>query len=89
MGGMVVTMLVELVTNGELHAVQDGVKWSIAQVVSVTIWAPAIMEYAHAAVRGVERANEHRLFPPYGVRKDSAPEMRPESVSSESEINVY
>lgn len=48
---MTIVMIVLLISNGEMAAMREGVQWTFAQLISVTIWAPCIVEYLYAAVR--------------------------------------
>lgn len=49
--GITGLMIYILITNGELAAIRQGVQWTFSQLISVTIWAPCIVEYLYAAVR--------------------------------------
>ncbi|SMQ49100.1 unnamed protein product [Zymoseptoria tritici ST99CH_3D7] len=52
--------LIHLCTKNEMLYVEESAKWDFAQLIAVTIWAPAIVEYLYAAVRGVEKMQKHR-----------------------------
>ncbi|CAK4032441.1 Hypothetical predicted protein [Lecanosticta acicola] len=60
--GFGLAILVQMITNGEMKAVGSEVQWTFAQLLSVTIWAPLIVEYVYAAARGVKAMQEHRVF---------------------------
>ncbi|KXS95865.1 hypothetical protein AC578_7873 [Pseudocercospora eumusae] len=48
---MAITMLVQLIMNGDMIAMREKVQWTFAQLIAVTIWAPSIIEYLYAAIR--------------------------------------
>ncbi|KAF7188961.1 hypothetical protein HII31_09884 [Pseudocercospora fuligena] len=48
---MTITMLAQLIMNGDMIAMREKVQWTFAQLIAVTIWAPSIIEYLYAAVR--------------------------------------
>jgi len=59
---MAIGMLVKMSSNGELSAIKEGVRWTFAQLISVTLWVPMIVEYVYAALRGVQAMQSHRLL---------------------------
>ncbi|KAI4251856.1 MAG: hypothetical protein L6R42_008209 [Xanthoria sp. 1 TBL-2021] len=46
-----------------------GNTWNFGQVSAITVWVPPIVEYIHLEMRGMQRAFDHRLLPPYKISK--------------------
>ncbi|KAK5681557.1 hypothetical protein LTS10_006089 [Elasticomyces elasticus] len=59
--------------------------WSLGQIISVTIWVPVGVEYAHLLVWGMEEGFEYRLKRPYHVKKDEDEEDTASAWISEDE----
>lgn len=60
-GALNIAMMEQMINNGEMKAIGSGIQWTFAQLISVTIWAPLIVEYLYAALRGVKTMQEHRV----------------------------
>lgn len=61
-GALNIAMMEQMINNGEMKAIGSGIQWTFAQLISVTIWAPLIVEYVYAALRGVKAMQSHRVF---------------------------
>ncbi|KAL8767693.1 MAG: hypothetical protein Q9209_005873 [Squamulea sp. 1 TL-2023] len=46
-----------------------GNTWNFGQVFAITVWAPPIIEYIHLEMRGMQRAFDYRLLPPFRVSR--------------------
>ncbi|TKA61967.1 hypothetical protein B0A49_09810 [Cryomyces minteri] len=53
----------------------DFTAWSFGQIVAVTVWAPALLEWLYLVVFGIEGASKYRIAKPYRVIKDDNDEI--------------
>ncbi|KAL9621770.1 MAG: hypothetical protein Q9204_008089, partial [Flavoplaca sp. TL-2023a] len=51
----------------------NGNTWNFGQVFAITVWVPPIVEYIHLELRGMHRAFDHRLLPPFRISRIPAP----------------
>ncbi|KAK4546666.1 hypothetical protein LTR36_001884 [Oleoguttula mirabilis] len=68
---------------------QKNPKWTIGQLIAVTIWAPTLIEYLYSAVRGLEDAHEHKYPHPYRLVKDDSGSEDPEKMPSMSRTDTF
>ncbi|KAL8788982.1 MAG: hypothetical protein Q9213_001391 [Squamulea squamosa] len=47
-----------------------GNEWNFGQVFAITVWAPPVIEYIHLEMRGMQRAFDYRLLPPFRVLRE-------------------
>ncbi|KAL8976939.1 MAG: hypothetical protein Q9205_007161 [Flavoplaca limonia] len=52
----------------------NGNTWNFGQVFAITVWVPPIVEYIHLEMRGMHRAFDHRLLPPFRISRTPAPD---------------
>ncbi|KAL8852646.1 MAG: hypothetical protein Q9221_002526 [Calogaya cf. arnoldii] len=52
----------------------NGNIWDFGQVFAITVWVPPIVEYIHLEMRGMHRAFDHRLLPPFRISRTPAAE---------------
>ncbi|RMY65617.1 hypothetical protein D0863_09000 [Hortaea werneckii] len=70
MAAVMIAMLSNPDPNG--RSWQDKTKWTLGQLIAVTIWAPILIEFLYSAIFGVEEAQEHRLIAPFKVTKQAS-----------------
>ncbi|KAL8837913.1 MAG: hypothetical protein Q9176_005389 [Flavoplaca citrina] len=56
----------------------NGNTWNFGQVFAITVWVPPIVEYIHLELRGMHRAFDHRLLPPFRISRTPTPNPAPE-----------
>ncbi|KAL8992287.1 MAG: hypothetical protein Q9169_007216 [Polycauliona sp. 2 TL-2023] len=47
----------------------NGNTWNFGQVFAITVWLPPVVEYIHLEMRGMHRAFDHRLVPPFRISR--------------------